>query len=313
MDKLKCQMCLKEPLYKCHCDSPSVLLCQTHMESHSKEFPTHRVSRIDPKFAKFLFTSVMANLSYIASQLIQDTKKKHSEIKAEFLVTHKEVNELKRWIEKKYDEDDFDQTKIIEAAHKLGRISGINSSMISILCPFDSSAKSDTFQHSHPGGVDSVDCKIYKEIVTAVVYKGETINNEANGKGACKYADNSTYTGDWLAGKRHGYGVNKYADGSVYIGEWKDDKRCGKGVLRCSDESVYDGYWQDNIKSGKGKFTYPNGDVYIGEFLLDKRNGKGNYISTSSSYSGNWINDEKSGECECIDASGIITKETWNN
>ena len=54
------------------------------------------------------------------------------------------------------------------------------------------------------------------------------------------------------------------------------------------------------MKSGNGQYFYSNGDKYTGNFKGDKKEGPGclEHLATQVSYTGNFIDDHKFGDCE---------------
>lgn len=63
------------------------------------------------------------------------------------------------------------------------------------------------------------------------VYTGTWANDEKNGRGTMKYANQDTYEGGWRNGLREGEGEYRYNNGDNYRGSWVRDKKEGRGVL----------------------------------------------------------------------------------
>ena len=107
-------------------------------------------------------------------------------------------------------------------------------------------------------------------------YNGKFKDNQAWGKGCCRYSDSSYYIGNWKANVRHGKGKMIYSDGCEYIGDFDNDMAHGKGKIRFDDGTYYIGSFQLNDMNGYGKlYNAENIVVYSGEWLNGTYHGWG--------------------------------------
>ena len=120
-------------------------------------------------------------------------------------------------------------------------------------------------------------CKKYKLIVETLdlLYEGEYLNGEKNGKGK-EYEDNHLiFEGDYLKGKRNGKGKEYYYNKKImFNGEYKDGKQWNGKGYDPEEKEIYE------IKNGKGYvklFTkYDRSYCYFeGELKDGIENGKG--------------------------------------
>ena len=142
--------------------------------------------------------------------------------------------------------------------------------------------------------------KEYTSIHDKLLYEGEYLNGEKNGKGKEYEYDCLVYEGEYLNGKRNGKGKEYNLDGSLsYEGEYLNGKRNGKGKeywyknkLKFEGEYLndfkligilYD--YEGNIlyklnykinEKGEGKeFNFLGKLIFEGEYLNGKKEGKG--------------------------------------
>ena len=130
-----------------------------------------------------------------------------------------------------------------------------------------------------------------------MTYEGEMLDGEKSGYGTYSFPDGSYYAGMWERDMRNGTGVEHYADGAVYIGTFLNDQKHGSGMVsvpledgtvyngKCryayANGDVYEGDYANDRKSGSGVYTYASGEKYEGEFADDTMNGHGTYTFTA--------------------------------
>lgn len=51
-----------------------------------------------------------------------------------------------------------------------------------------------------------------------------------DGKGTHSWPDGSYYKGEWLEDKANGFGKLEHAQGDFYEGQWKNDMANGEGI-----------------------------------------------------------------------------------
>jgi hypothetical protein len=163
-----------------------------------------------------------------------------------------------------------------------------------------------------------------------VIYEGEMLNSQREGRGVCLFHSGFLYEGEWKRNKEHGFGKLMTSDRTrvVYQGEWergrmhgvgsyhysstaiagdakiqskyegdfKENLRHGDGTYVLPDGSVYTGQWRDGMMSGRGVFTWPDGSLYEGDWKDGKRHGLGVLkVSDGFSYDGNWVRNAMEG------------------
>ena len=116
------------------------------------------------------------------------------------------------------------------------------------------------------------------KLINYKVYSGKYIVYETNikGKEYDAYDDNLLFEGEYLNGERNGKGNEYYYGKLVFEGEYLNGKRNGKGKEYHRGELLYEGEYLNGKRNGKGKEYNRYGNlVYEGEFLDGKRHGKG--------------------------------------
>ena len=185
----------------------------------------------------------------------------------------------------------------------------------------------------------------------AVVYEGELLEGQRDGRGVCVYHDNRIYQGEWLRDKEHGFGTlwtpdkkriiyqgewergrihgrgkyYYYGDDQVdsnrgpqrtarYEGEFRENLRHGSGLYVLPNGSTYDGQWQNGAMNGRGVFTWPDGSVYDGDWKDNRRNGNGLLkASDSFVYEGSWVNNTMEGRGSATYPDGQEYHGMWSN
>lgn len=71
-----------------------------------------------------------------------------------------------------------------------------------------------------------------------------------HGFGIQVWPDGAKYKGQWVENRAQGKGTFWHADGDLFEGEFKDDKSNGYGVYTCADKTKYEGMWTDDIQHG---------------------------------------------------------------
>ena len=158
-----------------------------------------------------------------------------------------------------------------------------------------------------------------------VIYEGEYLNGERNGKGK-EFNWNGKFEGEYINGKRNGKGKEYDENGAlIFTGEYFNGFRNGKGKeYYGSGELLFEGeyinnkrisYISLNHKEHPAKFNkkddkceneirkckvqeYDNNRrlIFEGEYLNGKRNGKGkeyHYFNRTIKYEGEYLDGEK--------------------
>ena len=136
-----------------------------------------------------------------------------------------------------------------------------------------------------------------------LVYKGEFLKGEYNGKGILIKKNASIY-GHWIKGECKGKVIFKVPDEFEYEGNFQNYEKNGYGIEKYNDGSQYEGNFANNKKNGYGVYKFANGETYEGNFEDNKYNGEGKYI---------WGAGEKKYEGEfkngVVEGKGIFTYE----
>jgi hypothetical protein len=92
-----------------------------------------------------------------------------------------------------------------------------------------------------------------------MIYEGEWISNQFNGKGILHSSDGGRYDGRFEKGIKQGYGVQHYFDGTIYKGNWLQGKKDGFGVASHPNhpDSTKEGYWKNDRFLGLYKDENP--------------------------------------------------------
>ena len=155
------------------------------------------------------------------------------------------------------------------------------------------------------------------EIMCHLIFEGEYLNGERNGKGK-EYDEegNIIFEGEYLNGKRNGRGKEYNSEGNIiFEGEYLNDyKRRGKAYL--NNKLEYEGEYLFDIKyNGKG---YDENGIIIYELI----NGKGTireYVDGRIIYEGEYLNGKRNGagkeynkEGNLIFEGEYINGKRWN-
>ena len=165
----------------------------------------------------------------------------------------------------------------------------------------------------------------YNSYNNKLVYEGEYLNGERNGKGKeYNYNGELIYEGEYLKGKRNGKGreyrhsnrkpnfgliyilnfEGEYLNGKMWNGKLYGPKNTynikdGKGLIKeyyGDDDLKFEGSLLNGERNGKGKeYNYNGKLIYEGEYLNGKRNGKGKEYDYNGNliYEGEFLNGEK--------------------
>lgn len=139
-----------------------------------------------------------------------------------------------------------------------------------------------------------------------IVYEGNFKDNVFHGYGLMLYGNDESYNGDWFNGVRQGIGEYTYTNGATYIGDWKNNYQCGIGEYSDSTH-IYAGEFEYGMANGEGTVYYNStNDNYTGNFINNKKSGYGVYqFLSGNTYEGNFLNDtfEGTGVFEFSDSS----------
>jgi hypothetical protein len=143
------------------------------------------------------------------------------------------------------------------------------------------------------------------ELEDQIIYEGDFVDEEWNGKGKLIYDDGGVYEGDFVDGLRNGRGILTQADGGVYEGDFINGAIIGKGKYTYPDGGgVYEGDFVHAELTGKGKRTYSDGCIFEGDFVDGVRAGYGKHKQLDGTYIGNFINGILEGHALFIDNDG---------
>ena len=118
-----------------------------------------------------------------------------------------------------------------------------------------------------------------------LIYEGEYLNGERNGKGKeyKAHVDYLIYDGEYLNGKRNGKAKEYFNCFLVFEGEYLNGKKWNGKINTNIEGKTYE------IKNGKGlflDFNNNNLDYFEGYYVNGEKNGKGKY---DSGFEGNMI------------------------
>ena len=128
-----------------------------------------------------------------------------------------------------------------------------------------------------------------------LLYEGEYLNGERNGKGKEYYGKNLIFEGEYLNGNRNGKGKEYYYNGKLkYDGDYLNGKRWNGNGYDGNNNKIYE------IKNGKGyikEYNFANELQFEGEYLNGERNGKGkeyyNYDDNKLLFDGEYLNGKR--------------------
>ena len=158
--------------------------------------------------------------------------------------------------------------------------------------------------------------KEYDNYRDTLLFEGEYINGERNGKGKDYdiYNAKLKFEGEYLMGKRKGKGIEYDSEGKIkYEGEYLYDhlikgKEFINGKLEYEGDFLFDKKWNGKgyDENGNIKYQLINGTetieeynnnnelIYIGEYSNGKRNGKGKeYEDGELIFEGIFLNNER--------------------
>ena len=168
----------------------------------------------------------------------------------------------------------------------------------------------------------------YNEINNKLIFEGEYLNGERNGKGREYDLDILAFQGEYINGQKNGRGIEFYDDGTIkFEGYYLNGKRWngniydkisytvsqikeGKGNIKEYDNDnnlIFEGEYFDGLRNGKGKEYNKNRKlIFDGEYLFGKRwNGFGYDINKNIIYE---LKNGK-GNVKEYKASGILIFE----
>lgn len=146
------------------------------------------------------------------------------------------------------------------------------------------------------------------------LYRGQTHNDTAHGRGIALFPHGDVYDGTWAQGMPHGYGVYAYANGDGYIGQISSGKRHGSGACRFVNGGTYIGDWENDVIEGTGTFFYEDKSCYKGQFVHGKRHGIGSCLyANGGSYEGEWKNDNRHGHAVFSPSPSVTIESQWED
>ena len=167
-----------------------------------------------------------------------------------------------------------------------------------------------------------------------IIFEGEYLNGERNGKGKEYENGKLKFEGEYLNGKRNGKGKEYDYDGKLkFEGKYVLGKLNGKGKEYSGYKNcnrIFEGFFFNGQKNGKGKiFCDYCKTTFEGEYLNGTIiNGKGIEVEgcfcgyddcTIFIYEGNFTNSIKNGDCKVYDVDHnlifegeYLTGKKWN-
>ena len=116
--------------------------------------------------------------------------------------------------------------------------------------------------------------KEYDRINELMIYKGEFLNGERNGKGKEYNYKYIIFEGEYLNGKRSGKGKEYSYNKLIFVGEYLKGEKNGKGkeYEHKTGELIFEGeYFKGERWNGKGK-EYKYGEIiFEGEYINGKK------------------------------------------
>ena len=130
-----------------------------------------------------------------------------------------------------------------------------------------------------------------------VIYKGEFIDGEKNGKGE-EDSNEGIFVGNYYHDKKNGKGKMIYKlSGDIYEGDYKNDLFDGKGhyIWKMTGQQ-YTGDYKNGLMHGKGLLEYSEGEYYKGDFVNGIKEGEGElHMGNGRSYIGPFVNGRPNG------------------
>ena len=136
----------------------------------------------------------------------------------------------KRWNGKVYDFNGNEEFELmfgeIKQKYDIIKIENYN-----IIFWLDSNYKHVCISGTINGSFKNIDNRMFKEYnYGELIFEGEFINKERNGKGKEYFLDELIYEGEYMDGKRYGFGKEYYINNRIkYEGEFKNGNFDGKG------------------------------------------------------------------------------------
>ena len=163
--------------------------------------------------------------------------------------------------------------------------------------------KSDFYYEGEFNKEGLINGKGTKIIPNDLIYKGNFLNEEYNGKGILIKKGASIF-GQWIKGEIKGKVIYKVPDEFEYEGNFENFQKNGQGIEKYTDGSQYEGNFSNNKKNGFGVYKFANGEIYEGNFEDDLYEGEGRYVwgIGEKKYEGEF----KKGE---IEGKGVFTYE----
>ena len=107
------------------------------------------------------------------------------------------------------------------------------------------------------------------------------------------------------------YAFSLVWQGYSFVGEVRE----GSDIGRFSCDELMGTEYVGQFKGGKflrGTIRYPDGGTYSGEWMNDKRSGHGvEHYASKSTYRGQWLEDERHGYAEYALSNGDAYRGQW--
>jgi hypothetical protein len=204
------------------------------------------------------------------------------------------------------------------------------------------------YQPPESAGQDVITSSSNSQQPKYVVYEGDMVDSQREGRGICLYNNGLLYEGEWMGDKEHGTGTLVTSDRKrvIYRGDFEKGRIHGRGVYNyyssphhtsaalahknnkavggkkantatfslppLEKESRYEGEFRESLRHGTGTYYLPDGSVYNGNFKDNDFSGWGMFTWPDGSvYNGDWKDGKRHGPGVLRASDGFIYEGTW--
>ena len=124
------------------------------------------------------------------------------------------------------------------------------------------------------GSFKNIDNRMFKEYKYGeLIFEGELINKERNGKGKEYFFDELIYEGEYMDGKRYGFGKEYYINNRIkYEGEFKNGNFDGKGKeYDFFGRLIFEGEYVNNKRWNGIIYKYSNNNFSKYEYFIPSK------------------------------------------
>ena len=176
----------------------------------------------------------------------------------------------KRWNGKVYDFNGNEEFELmfgeIKQKYDIIKIENYN-----IIFWLDSNYRHVCISGTINGSFKNIDNRMFKEYKYGeLIFEGELINKERNGKGKEYFLDELIYEGEYMDGKRYGFGKEYYINDRIkYEGEFKNGKFNGKGKeYDFFGRLIFEGEYVNNKRWNGIIYKYSNNNFSKYKYLI---------------------------------------------